>query len=265
MKAVVFDLDDTLLHDDLTISDYSVRVFRSLHEKGFAVIAASGRAQPSMKPYVDQLACVDAYISCNGAEIWDGVSHCLIHSELFPVDTALEIVRFGEKRNCYMQTYEGNCFFFNRYGIYEKKYAFSSKLTGVYVGSLSQYIRKPRNKILMMDEEPRIAEMYSEAKILFSGKASVTCSKPYYLEFNPLRASKGIALEAVAGFLNIRTDDIIAFGDSLNDLSMLKTAGFAVSVSNGWKEIRPWCDDICESNNLDGPAHYLFDHYLSEG
>ena len=263
LKAVVFDLDDTLLHDDLSISDYSVSVFCNLHQKGFYVIAASGRAQLSMKPYVEQLNCVDIYISCNGAEIWDS-SHHLIRQEMLPTDTALDIVRFGEKHDCYMQVYEGNCFFFNRYGVYAEKYASSAKLNGIYAGKLSDFIHEPRNKILMMDEESRIASMYAEARSVFAGKASVTCSKPVYLEFNPLMATKGIALSAVADYLGIGTDEMIVFGDSLNDLSMLQAAGIAVCVSNGWKEIMPFCDHICMSNNQDGPAHFLQERYLSE-
>ena len=57
--------------------------------------------------------------------------------------------------------------------------------------------------------------------------------------------------------------DFIAFGDSLNDLSMLQAAGISVSVANGWKEILPCCNAVCESNNQDGPARYLETHYLT--
>ena len=263
MKGVVFDLDDTLLRDDLSISGFSVRVFRKLRERGFHIIAASGRAQLSMKPYVDQLGCVSLYISCNGAEIWSGSSHRLIRRELFPAETAVEIARFGEKHGVYAQVYQGDSFFFNQYGIHAERYAAASKLTGVYAGRLSEFIHEPRNKILMIDCEEKIAAMYSEARKQFDGRVSVTCSKPIYLEFNPLNATKGIALKAAAEHLGILADEFIAFGDSLNDLSMLRTAGKAITVSNGWKEIRPFCDDVCESNNEDGPAHYLNDHYLN--
>lgn len=263
LKAVVFDLDDTLLRDDLSISDFTVRVFRKLHESGFFVIAASGRAQLSMKPYVDQLGCVSVYISCNGAEIWNGADHTPISLELFSADTAVEIARFGERHRCYMQVYEGNCFYFNRYGRYAERYAASARLTGVYAGKLSGFIREPRNKILMIARETKIASMYTVARLLFEGKASVTCSKPFYLEFNPVNATKGKALQTAAEYLGISPGEIIAFGDSLNDLSMLQTAGKAVTVSNGWEQIRPWCDDICGSNNQDGPARYMNDHYLN--
>ena len=88
-------------------------------------------------------------------------------------------------------------------------------------------------------------------------------TKPIYLEFNPLKASKGIALESICAYLGIRPEDTVAFGDSLNDLSMLRRAGIGVAVSNGWKEILPCCDDICMSNNDDGPAWWLNEHYLN--
>lgn len=259
LRAVAFDLDDTILRDDLTISDYTVHVLRRLHSDGCRIIAASGRARLSMKPYVDQLGCVDAYISCNGAEIWDGPSGSLIRHELFSAETAREIARFAEEHDCYAQTYEEDRFCFNRYGEYADRYAMSARLKGEYVGKLSDYIQEPRNKIHLMDDEARISVLYREAVIRFDGRASVTCSKPVYLEFNPVRATKGIALDALAEHLCILPGQIIAFGDSLNDLSMLRTAGTSVSVSNGWPEIRPYCDYVCGSNNEDGPARFLDD------
>ena len=263
MNAVVFDLDDTLLRDDLTISDFSVRVFQALHKNGFHIIAASGRSEYSMKPYIDQIGCISAYTSCNGAEIWDGFSHRLIAQELLSTDLSLEIAHFAEKHDCYAQVYAGSCFYFNRYGPWADRYAAATRLTGVYVGKLSSYVHEPRNKFLLIDQEEKISFLYSEALDVFKDRLSVTCSKPIYLEFNPKNANKGRALATVCSYLGTHPDETIAFGDSLNDLSMLKTAGVGVSVSNGWKEIRPFCDDICMSNNEDGPARYLNDHFLN--
>ncbi len=263
MNAVVFDLDDTILHDDLTISDFTVRVFRALHQKGFHIIAASGRSQFSMRPYIDQLGCISVYISSNGAEIWDGPSHSLISHELFSAELSREIAVFAESHDCYAHVYDGSCFFFNRYGIWADRYAAATRLTGVYVGKLSEYIHEPRNKILLIDNEGRISAMYSEACALFDNRASVTCSKPIYLEFNPLNAVKGKALETVCSMLGILPSDTVAFGDSLNDVSMLRTAGLGMMVSNGWKEIAPYCDGQCLSNNEDGPAKYMKEHFLN--
>jgi hydroxymethylpyrimidine pyrophosphatase-like HAD family hydrolase len=116
----------------------------------------------------------------------------------------------------------------------------------------------------MMAEPDQIAEMLSEARRRFAGRVSITCSKPWLLEFNPLRATKGIALEYAADYLGITVRDIIAFGDSLNDVPMFEAAGRSVAVANGWKDVLPLCDEICGTNNDDGVARYLADHFLPE-
>ena len=264
IKAAVFDLDDTLLRNDLSISPYTVDVFQRLRDTGFLLIAASGRAKLSMKPFLDQLNCICLYIACNGAEIYDGATHSVLHSETFSMELALEIASFGAEYNCYAQTYSGDCFYFNQYGEYADRYAAASLLKGVYVGDLRSFIREPRSKILMMADDAQISRMLEEARIRFAGRLSVTCSKPYFLEFNPLNATKGIALSFAARRLGIRTDEIVAFGDSLNDLSMLQTAGHSVVVANGRKDVQVLCNEICRSNEEDGVARWLAEHISSE-
>ncbi len=44
---------------------------------------------------------------------------------------------------------------------------------------------------------------------------------------------KGTALELLAEYLKIDIKDTIAFGDGINDISMLKTAGTGVAISSG--------------------------------
>ncbi len=257
IRGVAFDLDDTLLRDDLTISEGTVETLRSLSRHGIHILPASGRAKLSMKPFVDQLSCASLYISCNGAEIWDGKTHELLHGETFSRELGQEIARFGKANACYSQTYEGDSFFFSEHSLWADRYAASSMLKGVYVGDLEEFIREPRTKILMMDEETKIARLLPEARRLFAGRVSVTCSKPTFLEFNPLRATKGLALERAAALLGFGTENVMAFGDSLNDLPMLEAAGWSVTVSNGRPELRSLCDAVCPSNQEDGVSRYL--------
>ena len=257
VKAAAFDLDDTLLHDDLGISPYTVDIFRKLHEKGFVFVAASGRTRMSMKPFVDRLGCVSLCISCNGAEIWNPSTQEVLYREMFSPELCREIARFGNEYRCYAQTYSDDRFYFNEHSKYSEMYAAASMLPGEYVGDLVDFIREPRTKILMMAENDKIAEMLRDARVRFHGKASVTCSKPYFLEFNPPRATKGIALEKTASLLSLTLRDFAAFGDSLNDLPMLQAAGLSVAVANARPDVIAQCDDTCPSNQEDGVAHYL--------
>ena len=264
LKAAAFDLDDTLLRNDLSISPFTLDVFRRLHESGFLFVAASGRTRMSMKPFVDRLGCVSLYISCNGAEIWDPVSERFLFRELLSADLCREIAGFGNEYGCYAQTYSEDRFYFNEYSEYSRMYAAASCLPGEYVGNLVDFIREPRSKILMVADEAKIARMLRDARNRFNGIASVTCSKPYFLEFNPLLATKGIALEKAAEILQVSVRDFVAFGDSLNDASMLSAAGLSVAVSNARQEVLDMCKDVCPSNQEDGVARYLAAVLLNE-
>ena len=256
-KAVAFDLDDTLLRDDLTISESLIGILRSLSAGGVHIIPASGRSRMSMLPFVNRISCSSLYISCNGAELWDGKTHQQLKSLQFSIELGREIAAFGKKYGCYAQTYGGEYFFFNQKSCWADRYAVASCLKGIYVGDLETFIQEPRSKILMMDEASKIKGMLVDAQNHFSGRVSVTCSKPWFLEFNPIGADKGTALETASIILGIKTNQIIAFGDGLNDLPMLRCAGRGVMMANGQEYLRSYVDDVCLSNQEDGIAKYL--------
>lgn len=264
VQAIAFDLDDTLLRDDRTISPYTLSVLRQAAARGIRIIPASGRARDSMRALVEQIGCACCYISCNGAEVWDAKEHTLLLREELPVSLAQEVGRFAEEHHCYAQTYAGAKFFYSRKGEYARAYAESSMLTGEYVGDLSAFITKPTCKILMMDAPERIARLLEEARSRFDGRASLTCSKPYFLEVNPLRATKGNALSWCAERFGFAMDSALAFGDSLNDLSMLEAAGTGVAMENAREDVKARVPAVCLTNNEDGVARYIDENVLRE-
>lgn len=264
VDAIAFDLDDTLLRDDRTISPYTLSVLRRAADAGIRVIPASGRTRDSMRGFVDQIGCASCFVSCNGAEVWSPDRHLLMQ-ELLDVGLAREIARFAEDHGCYAQTYAEDCFFYNQENDWARAYAESSELRGVYVGNLEAYITQPTPKILMMADPGRIAELMAEARAAFDGQLSLTCSKPYFLEANPLRATKGNALQWCAAHLGFDMARLMTFGDSLNDLSMLAAAGHGVAVANAREDVRALIQARCGSNQEDGVAHYIDQYALSGG
>lgn len=264
VDAIAFDLDDTLLRDDRTISSYTLSVLRRAADQGIRVIPASGRTRDSMRGYVEKIGCASCFIACNGAEVWSPDKELLMQ-ELLDAPLAIEIARFAEAHGCYAQTYAEDCFFYNQEGDWARAYAESSELRGVYVGNLEAYIVQPTPKILMMASPERIMALMAEAQSAFDGRVSLTCSKPYFLEVNPLRATKGNALSWCAGQFGFSMERLLAFGDSLNDLSMLLAAGHGVAVANAREDVRARIPRLCGSNQQDGVAHYIHQYVLSGG
>ncbi|MBQ4580681.1 MAG: HAD family phosphatase [Clostridia bacterium] len=274
IRAIAFDLDDTLLRPDTSVSDYTVDVLRRAAAQGIIILPASGRTRDSMWPAVSRIGCASAFISCNGADVWSlrpisgslspqsGNDCPLLMQELLPVELAHEVARFASDRGVYCQTYSPDRFFYSMLNEYAASYEKSSSLQGEYVGDLTAFIRQPVTKLLMMDSPERIAALYEEAMALFAGRASLTCSKAYFLECNPLRATKGNALKWCAQHFGFAMSELLAFGDSLNDVSMLEAAGTGVAMANAREDVKAMGFPICGSNEEDGVARYIEQHIL---
>lgn len=262
-QAIAFDLDDTLLHDDRSISSYTLSVLRRAAAQGVHIIPASGRTSASMAAFVEQIGCARCYVCCNGAEVRTP-DHRLIMQKILPVPLAREVAAFANEQDCYAQTYYGDMFYYSRHGKYADDYAVSSSLKGQYAGDLTKFIDRPTTKILLMDEPARIAQLLSMAREQWGHAASLTCSKPYFLEINPLNATKGEALAWCGRQFGFAMADLTCFGDSLNDLSMLQAAGTGVAVANAREDVKALIPTTCPSNQEDGVARYIEQHILTE-
>jgi len=263
IKAIAFDLDDTLLRNDRSISDFTVETLRRAADRGIHVIPASGRTAMSMRAAVERIGCASCFISCNGAQV-RRADHSLWMEKLLTVDFAREVADFAAGHACYAQCYDEEKFYYSMHGPYADEYAANSSLPGEYVGDLRAFITRPTPKILMMDSPGRIACLLQKAQALWAGRASVTCSKPYFLEVNPLGATKGEALAWCGRQLGFDLSEVVAFGDSLNDMSMLSAAGFGVAMDNARPEVKALVSLRCPDNQHDGVAHYLLSNVLTE-
>lgn len=264
IRAIAFDLDDTLLRPDNTISPYTVDVLTRAAAKGIRIIPASGRTFGSMMKAVPPIAhLASCLVSCNGSEVWSPEGETIMQ-ELLPVSVAHEVAAFAAGRGVYCQTYAPDRFFYTVENEWAASYAKLSSLQGECVGDLIRFIRKPVTKLLMMDDPERVAVLLKEAQALFGERASLTCSKPYFLECNPLHATKANALRWCADRFGFTMDELLCFGDSLNDVSMLQAAGLGVAVANARDDVKALGFPLCRTNAEDGVARYIEENVLSK-
>ncbi len=82
--------------------------------------------------------------------------------------------------------------------------------------------------------------------------------------FMPAGSGKIEAIRTLADTSKISAEDIVAFGDDLNDIEMLKLCGMGVAVANAIPEVQEAADVITLSNDEDGVAEWLADHCLKD-
>ena len=232
--------------------------------RGIRLVLASGRAGASMRGFVDEVGSPAPYIACNGGEIVEPRTHCLLNGLMFSVEQAKACARFAEENGFYVHSYDGDVFYFAGEEAYGREYSYSSMLRGIKVDKLSEHLSAPTPKLLCVGEPGAIASLYQKAHLLFGDTVSLSISKPIFLEMMPPGATKGNALKKLSAMLPIMPETTMAFGDSLNDLSMLKWAKYGVAMENARSEVKESVSLVCSPNNQDGVAKYIARHVLKE-
>ena len=261
IDTIVTDMDGTLLAPGGKLSEYTLEVMAECKRRGIRLIPASGRTHPSMRPYLDRLDTGMPYIGGNGSEII-GADHKLIEQLTIDVELACEITLFLQEEGFYVQVYGDDAFYYSTECEASNNYKKSSGMKGVAVGDLCAHMF-PTPKILSVNDPSEVQRLLPIAAERFAGRAGFTVSEPYFLEAQPLGATKG---EALARLADMRGDIVpertLAFGDSLNDMNLLAFTPHGVAMGNAREELKRHASYVCRSNAEDGLACFVAEHVL---
>src|SRR5699024_9567724 len=94
-------------------------------------------------------------------------------------------------------------------------------------------------------------------KLSYHKELELTNSMPYNVEINPAGVNKAAALEKVCDWMGITMNNVMAAGDSLNDIKMIEQAGTGVAMGNAQEAIKKVADYVTDSNNQDGVANAI--------
>lgn len=260
-KAVFLDLDGTLLDDEKNISMENRKAIEKAKEKGAVVCLCSGRQQDFVKDLRIE-AGASRYIICsNGAQIYD----CDSGEEIFAmtVDEELteDLFEIAKARGYVIKID-------TKYGkfINSDKFYFP---TEILIEEDSEKFLK-ENKALQItidaDKEEEIDELIkyltglrrSDFVIYNKYFARTKEGKPFWaLNVLNSSASKGNAIHGLCKYLKIDTEDVIAMGDDINDISMLKAVGMGVAMGNATDEVKVNAKEVTKTNNENGVAETL--------
>lgn len=267
IELIAIDLDDTLLRDDLTISDYTVSVLQTLMQKGIMVILASGRSPRSVHSYAQRIGAdkTESYLLCNnGTQILSSDMQQEILSRCIDTELALEIYDYIESQNLSCHLYVDDTIYIVKQTDFSDRDAHLTKMRTVIPEDYREILRtKPVYKLLIPADPDCIAAVEPEFRKRFDTRTVMFTSKPYFLEIIPLNTGKGEFLQELAWLLGIKNTSVMAFGDSLNDETMIRLAGYGIAMKNGLQSMQDIAYAVTDfTNNEDGVAHFLEQYVL---
>jgi hypothetical protein len=253
---IALDLDDTLLHSDLSISEANRAALRRAHKTGAKIVLSSGRNLTSMEKYARLLGLDgpdDYIVSTNGAEIVATASGSVIAETRLDALLCREVVDFLEAGRFAWQIYENGAIYFKGKNPYTEE---DTRLTGMPnhpIEDEEAALARGQLKFVVPGEPGTLPALRDRLLVDFAGRAEVIISKPYFLEILPAGADKGAALAVLAERLGLEMGRAIAMGDGMNDIGMLKAAGFSCAPANavpGAKAAARWVSGLTNDEDF---------------
>ncbi len=262
-KLIALDLDDTLLTKELKITPITVKALRDAAAKGIYIVPCSGRAENGILQFVRTLELAGTkegryVIALNGSEIFDLHTRTTIYSRKVPFDVLEFVYDEALKRGLPCQVYNSTTTFANIDNEFTHIDAKLCKLNMEIVPEFKEFLKPGHTKMLVPGDEKVIAEFCAFLKRELDGRAVIFTSKPYFLEVMPPNCGKGEAIEWLANHLGIDNSKTMAFGDSMNDESMIRMTGYSVAMCNGLEYIQDIAKFVTrKSNEEDGIGDFI--------
>lgn len=270
-QAIILDIDGTLLNDDKKISPETKKALITAQQNGVKLILASGRPTTGMHLYAEQLE-METYhgllVSYNGAKVVDCQTKeelfnqtltiaegkaVLEHMKQFEVKVMIDKDDYMYVNNvydCYIP-YKGEEINIIQYESRGGKFKLCEK------EDLAAFLDYRINKILTAGDPDYMQKNYQAMMAPFKNTLNCVFTADFYFEFTAKNIDKAKALDTVLTPMGIHAENIIAFGDGHNDITMVKYAGTGIAMDNAVPELKAVANSITLSNNKDGIAHVL--------
>ena len=246
IKMVVTDMDGTLLNSNHEVSIHFYELFKALKKHNILFVAASGRQYNSI---VDKLKAIRneiIVVSENGAFVKKQDKELLTTPlSQKQVHNILSIVQQNKGMHA---------------ALCSKHNAYVSGESEDFIAMLSQYYSNFEITDLSLDIPDEILKVAiyhfqdSEKYIYPALKhiehdLKVKVSGPHWVDVSSINAHKGYAIEKLMKDYNIKSDELMVFGDYNNDLEMLALAKYSFAMKNAHPNVKEVANYKTSSND----------------
>lgn len=252
VKAIVLDLDGTLLNSKKEVSERSIKVILEANNKGIVIIFATARPPRSVKDFLPQkLQAIAAAVYYNGALVKDDT---MAYRKHYPIESAIadEIIE-------YVATYHPEAYLsiesediWYSHQILDYKDAMNTVINPIIV-PLNELKKIQASKILITDYP-----YYEQLQKQFGHKVNMVCTDAGTLiQIMAKGVSKDRAITDLCMQKNIPMSSVMAFGDDWNDLELFQACGFPIAMGNAIPKLKDVAYFITDTNDEEGVAQVL--------
>ena len=264
IRLIALDLDGTLLDSAKRLPPENLAALERAHACGAYIVPATGRYFAAMPEVVRTLPFLRYAITINGARVTGADDGEVLYTADIPLAQALELMRWLDGMPVIYDCYMDNVGWMTE-AMQRRAAEFS---TDEHYLKMVRELRRPvpelkafiaqrghdiqKVQFFTNDLDLR-ADVLRECSERFP---DIVASSAWYknVEFNHVDATKGKALLGLCKALGVDPAQTLAFGDGLNDVSMLRAAGVGVAMGNADDAVKAVADEVTASCDDAGVA-----------
>lgn len=291
-KLIAIDMDGTLLDSKKQISTQNLKALMAAKELGVKIVPCTGRPVLGIKRYLDKFHhCTDNdyVVGCSGAAAQNMGTGEIIYETNLNYDDYVYLYKLAlnigidlsvvtpEKlltpmiNLCTEVEAKINCIPFKL--VHPKEITNETIIRRItYVNETKNFVKilksilntgKLKNDFPTLNENDNLFADDSNFPKEFFDKYTVLRSSAFAMEILNKKVNKGVTIGKLAEYLGIKKEEVIAIGDSGNDIHMLDYAGLGVAMDNASDSVKGYADFITGTNDENGVANVLEKFVLS--
>ncbi len=262
IRLVACDLDGTIINARNQCDPSVPEMIQNLRSRGVRFVVCSGRPIDSVLPLLKgwRLAGLADYIvGSNGGEVLETASGKHACAYQLEPEVLRDIIDIYEPMGLVSTLYDGMT-------LYVSKLTEEAKIVAKRVGvdAVEADIRaltvKPELKEMFivepdqMEEAERYAAEHPDPRFVGFKTANDL------LEFSHPLLAKDVGLRIIGTMAHIDASEMMAFGDTTNDLQMLEYVRYGVAMANGTDDAKQAAWAVAPSVDEQGFARFLKEH-----
>lgn len=246
IKVIVMDVDGTLTNSKKIITKKTKETLIEAQNNGVLLVLASGRPTSGLIDFAKELEMDKHHgllVCFNGSKVIDCETNEILFNETMTVEEGQAVLEHLKKFNIKPMIDKDDYLYVNDVfdcNIQIKNEPFNiiqyeargGKFKLCEKDNLVAFADYPLNKILTAGDPEYLEEHYKEIMEPFKDSLSCMFTAPFYFEFTAKGIDKAKALDTVLTPMGYKREEIIAFGDGHNDISIIKYAGIGIAMDN---------------------------------
>ncbi|MEU6846774.1 HAD-IIB family hydrolase [Streptomyces sp. NPDC046716] len=255
-RLVATDLDGTLLRDDQSVSERTLRALAAVADAGAHHVVVTGRPAAACARVLDALGYRGLAVCGQGAQLYDAGSGRLLSSARLSRALARRIVTRVEGELGPVELGVVTAAPDSRFKVTER---FGERIRHGWdvTADRDRLWDTPVDKLILHHPTVPEDELAVAVQRLCGAEATVVHSVKGMVEVLPPGTTKAAGIERAARLLGCTAADTLAFGDMPNDLPLLAWAAHGVAVANAHPALLAAADEIAPANEQDGVARVL--------